>query len=159
MGRPRKPTAIKILTGNPGRRPIIADSIKVESILPPAPDHLLKEAKAEWNRLAPSLYALRMLSVLDLAAFGAYCQAYATWKTASLSLLEMGKQDLLTSGLMMRTSNGNAIQNPVVGIMNKAALDMVRYASEFGMTPSARARINTGGDNPTLHDPAEKYFS
>jgi hypothetical protein len=53
----------------------------------------------------------------------------------------MGKRDMLTGGLMIKTSNGNAIQNPLVGTANKAAADMVRYAAEFGMTPSAR--VNT----------------
>ena len=42
---------------------------------------------------------------------------------------------------MIETSNGNAIQNPLVGTANKAASDVVRYAAEFGMTPSTRVRL------------------
>ncbi len=57
----------------------------------------------------------------------------------------MGKRDLLTGGLMIKTSNGNAIQNPLVGTANKAVSDMVRYAAEFGMTPSARVRLAVDG--------------
>jgi P27 family predicted phage terminase small subunit len=52
---------------------------------------------------------------------------------------------MLTGGLMIKTSNGNAIQNPLVGTANKAASDVVRYAAEFGMTPSARVRLAIGG--------------
>ena len=53
----------------------------------------------------------------------------------------MGKRDLLTGGLMIKTSNGNAIHNPLVGTANKAASDMVRYAAEFGITSSAQVRL------------------
>jgi len=42
---------------------------------------------------------------------------------------------------MTKTSNGNAIQNPLVGIANKAMADMVHFAIEFGMTPAARSRV------------------
>ena len=37
----------------------------------------------------------------------------------------MAERDLLTSGLMIKTTGGNAIQNPLVGTANKAASDMV----------------------------------
>ena len=53
----------------------------------------------------------------------------------------MAKCDLLTGGLLIRTRNGNAIQNPLVGTAIKAASDMVRYAAECGMTSSARVRL------------------
>jgi P27 family predicted phage terminase small subunit len=69
----------------------------------------------------------------------------------------MAKRDQLTGGLMIKTTNGNAIQNPLVGTAHKAAADMVRYAVEFGMTPSARSRINA---DPVTEDhaPERKYF-
>lgn len=62
---------------------------------------------------------------------------------AERALTEMGKADKLTGGLMIRTKNGNAIQNPLVGTANKAMADMMRYAVEFGMTPSARTRVSS----------------
>ena len=55
----------------------------------------------------------------------------------------MADKDQLTGSLMIKTSNGNAIQNPLVGAANKAAADMMRYVAEFGMMPSARTRIET----------------
>jgi phage terminase small subunit len=45
---------------------------------------------------------------------------------------------------MIRTLAGNVIQNPLVGTANRAMADMVKYAVEFGLTPSARARIAAG---------------
>ena len=52
----------------------------------------------------------------------------------------------MTHGLIIRTQGGNAIQNPLVGTANKAMADMMRYAAEFGMTPSARTRIWAEGE-------------
>jgi phage terminase small subunit len=37
------------------------------------------------------------------------------------------------------------MRNPLVAIAANAASDMVRYASEFGLTPLARGRIAAGG--------------
>ena len=47
--------------------------------------------------------------------------------------------------LLIKTKEGNIIQQPLVGIANKAKADMVRFAAEFGMTPSSRARIEITG--------------
>ena len=70
----------------------------------------------------------------------------------------MAEKDQLTGGLMIKTSNGNAIQNPLVGTANKAAADMMRYAAEFGMTPSARTRITAEAPAQDA-DPAERFFA
>jgi P27 family predicted phage terminase small subunit len=72
----------------------------------------------------------------------------------------MAERDLLTHGLMIKTSNGNAIQNPLVGTANKAMLDMVRFAGEFGMSPAARARIEAGpnGDEGINRKKGNGYF-
>jgi P27 family predicted phage terminase small subunit len=127
--------------------------------MPEPPAHLNDDACAEWTRVAHDLYALRMLETVDRAALGAYCVAYAHWVQAERAIAEMAKQDLLTGALMIKTSNGNAIQNPLVGTAHKAASDMVRYAAEFGMTPSSRSRIDVGsGPRVPQSDKANRYF-
>jgi len=64
-----KPTAIKILEGNPGKRPLNLNEPKPLQIAPECPDWLLDEAKKEWKRLAPELERLGLLTILDMAAF------------------------------------------------------------------------------------------
>ena len=81
-GRKPTPTALKMLEGNPGKRPL-----NVNEPIPPkgdikCPSWLLPEAKKEWKRLAPSLEAMGVLTMADLTAFEGYCQAYARWKEA-----------------------------------------------------------------------------
>jgi P27 family predicted phage terminase small subunit len=104
---------------------------------------LVGDALDEWNRVSVELYRLGCLTGLDRAALAAYCQAYGRWVAAERALEEIARQNPLAS-LMIKTSNGNAIQNPLVGIANRAAADMVRYATEFGMSPAARSKIEAG---------------
>lgn len=59
-------------------------------------------------------------------------------------------------GLLTKTAQGNVIQNPLIGIANKAKRDMMAYAEQFGMIPSARSRVSA--PPPPVGDPAQKYF-
>jgi P27 family predicted phage terminase small subunit len=146
-GRKPIPTHLKVLRGNPGHqalRPEREPDYEAAVDIPEPPAFLMPVAKEEWRRIATGLYHLGLLTLVDENPLAAYCQAYARWVTAEASLAKMAERDLLTSGLMIKTTGGNAIQNPLVGTANKAASDMLRYAIEFGFTPAARARIAAG---------------
>lgn len=125
--------------------------------LPNVPPELNDDAKVEWGRVSEELYKLGLLTGIDRAALAAYCQAYGRWMIAERAITEMAKRDPVTQGLLIKTTNGNAIQNPLVGTANKAMSDMMRYASEFGMTPSARSRIKAEGAKE--EDAAAKYLT
>jgi phage terminase small subunit len=56
----------------------------------------------------------------------------------------MAEKDPATSGLLVKRADGNDGQNPLVGIVRRAADDMVSLAGHFGMSPAARARISAG---------------
>ena len=99
------------------------------------------------NRVAVELHRIGLLTGVDRAALAAYCQAFGQWVEARRAIREMAKANPSTAGLTIRTSNGNVIQNPLVGIANRAAADMVKYAVEFGMTPSARSRVQATSDD------------
>lgn len=141
MGRKTIPTHLKLITGNPGKRRIPTGEPMPERVLPAPPPFLSDEAKVEWGRISEELYRLDLLTGIDRASLAAYCQAYGRWAQAEKAIAKMAERDELTGGLMIKTTNGNAIQNPLVGTAHKAASDMVKYAAEFGMTPSARARL------------------
>ena len=78
-GRKPKPTNIKVLEGNPGKRKLNIYEPSPEKKAPECPDWLEDEAKAEWERLCEPMMKLGILSELDMAAFAVYCQAYARW--------------------------------------------------------------------------------
>lgn len=159
-GRKPLPSHLKLVKGTARGelKKTKGDDIKFEISLPMPPPHLCDDAKVEWGRVASMLYALRLLSDADVAALAAYCQSYATWKQAVEALNEMAKIDKVTKGLVIKTSNKNIIQNPLLGIANTAASNMVRYAAEFGMTPSARARIHSGDPKDKPKDQREEFF-
>src|SRR5665213_222100 len=156
-GRKPKPTHLKLVTGNPGKRALNLREPRPVPAIPVPPAELVPEARQEWERVSVELHALGILTGIDRAALAAYCQAYGRWTQAEQAIARMAARDELTGGLMIRTTNGNAIQNPLVGTANKAMADMVRYAAEFGMTPSARTRIEAQAPEPD--DPAERYFT
>jgi P27 family predicted phage terminase small subunit len=140
------PTYLKVLRGNPGHQKLNKNEPQpqVPASVSEPPSFLQGYAADEWWRVAPELHALRLLSALDVMPFAAYCQAYAHWRLAEEALAAMAARDPQTSGLLIKTSSGDAAQNPLVGIARRAAGDMVRYAGEFGLAPAARARISAG---------------
>jgi P27 family predicted phage terminase small subunit len=144
-GPPPTPTVLKLLRGNPGRRPIRPEPQPPQAAEPPdAPLFLVGYAADEWDRVAGWLHLMGLLSALDVMPLAAYCQAYAHWRTAEEVLAAMAAKDPVSAGLLIRSQGGDAIQNPLVGVARRAAADMVRYAGEFGMSPAARARISAG---------------
>ena len=144
-GRKPTPTHLKLVRGNPGKRRLNAAEPVPERVLPSPPPELSADARTEWDRVAGELHRIGVLSGIDRAALAAYCQAYGRWVVAERAIAKMAERDPLTEGLMIKTTNGNAVQNPLVGTANKAMADLVRYAAEFGMTPSARSRISGQG--------------
>jgi P27 family predicted phage terminase small subunit len=147
------PTNIKIITGNPGGRAMPKQEPRPRVRKPSAPAHLNEDAVQEWSRVIDELVAAGIMSGLDRAALGAYCQAYGRWAQAERALAKMSNQ---ADGLIIKTVSGNMIQNPLVGVANKAMSDMMRYASEFGMTPSARTRISAIDED---EDPASEFLN
>ena len=68
-GRPPKPTAIKELEGNPGKRPLNKNEPKPKAKAPKCPPWLESDAKKEWRRLSKELEAMGLLTQVDMAAF------------------------------------------------------------------------------------------
>lgn len=153
-GRKATPTALKLVRGNPGKRAMNKREAKLPPSRPAAPPFLCADGQAEWGRVLETLYAVGLVTALDAAALGAYCASYGRWAQAERALREA--EDSADGGLITRTASGNVIQNTLIGTANKAAADMVRYAVEFGMTPSARSKVNARP--PDADDPAAEFF-
>ncbi len=128
------PTALKLLTGNRGRRPLNHREPKPEITLPPPPDYLDAIARREWDRVAPELYELGVLSRLDIGVLAAMCTAHSE-EVACTNLVR--KQGAVLYGPKQRP-----YPNPLIKLAAAARRDKVRFAIELGMTPSARTRIS-----------------
>lgn len=156
-GRKPKPTQLKVVQGTARADRLNASEPMPDAARPAPPPHLSEEARREWDRVVDELFRLGVMTELDRASLAAYCQAYGRWVQAEESLAKFAARDPATKGLMIKTQAGNAIQNPLVGSANKAMSDMVRFASEFGLTPAGRARVH--GDNGKANNPTERFFT
>lgn len=106
------------------------------------------------------LHAMGVLTPLDRAAFAVYCQAYGRWVRAERALEAMVVKEPATQALLMKTKSGNLIQNPLVGTANKAMDSLLKAATELGMTPSVRSRIETpSSGGSSKQSPAAEFFA
>lgn len=172
-----KPTAIKAIEGNRNKKPLPKGEPKPDlgTEEPSPPDWLSDVGKGEWVRLARQLWLNGVLGREDVQAFAAYCdhfanamryrgildqqridearvlRAQATWDAFSGSKGERPEPETAAQASMIRTTNGNWVQNPIVGMANVSTREMMKIALEFGLTPSSRSRIDVprGGANFT----------
>ena len=133
-GRKPTPTSLKLLQGNPGRRPIRGDEPKPPASQPTCPAHLSPTAKAEWKRLAQSLNAIGLLTQVDRAALAAYCQSYGRWVEAERKLAE--------TPVILKTPAGYVQPSPWLAISSKQLELMAKFMAELGLTPSSRSRLS-----------------
>ncbi len=132
-GRKPLPSNVKLLKGTNRADRENKKEPKPKLKIPEPPDHLSKLALIEWGRVSGELLKLGLLSEIDMAALSAYCQCFSRWAEA--------EEELKESTLTIKTESGNVIQNPLVGIANKAMDKMIKCLVEFGMSPSSRSKV------------------
>lgn len=139
MGRGRRPTptALKVLRGNPGKRPINQDEPRPTPGPPEPPEHLDGEARKQWFRWCDELTSMRVLTKADREILAVMCDAWSRYVKA--------KKQVDKDGLLVKSPNGYPMLNPALSIVNKCAAQLRSFATEFGLTPAARSRITTNG--------------
>ncbi len=146
---------MRVVRGNPGRRPLPEGEPEPASDLPIAPAHLSDEAKAEWDRTGQQLLELGLITTIDRPALAAYCAAWARWVDAEQRLVEFG--------VVIKSPKGFLVQSPYLSIANRAMEQMMKVLVEFGMTPSSRTRVTTRrllpGPATKAADPLEEFTS
>lgn len=150
MGRPPKPTQMKVIEGNPGKRPLPQHEPKPTIKAPSCPKHLDKEAKAEWRRISKELLQLGLLTAIDRSGLAAYCQCWSRWVYAEEQLAGLREPKPIViddeiigviDGWTFRTDKGYEAATPWISIASKALAEMRQYITEFGLSPAARTRI------------------
>lgn len=134
-GRKPKPTHLKVLQGNPGRRPLPADEPKLASCFPDPPSHLSEAARQHWAEVGGMLHEAGILTALDADALAAYCELHARWVEANEKIREYG--------LVIKSPSGAPVQSPYFKISAITFDAMKALLVEFGMTPSSRARVKS----------------
>jgi P27 family predicted phage terminase small subunit len=113
--------------------------------VPYAPRVLSEEAKKEWRRIVRVLLEANLYTEADRAALMMYCQAWGRW-------LEAEKQLEATGGPILVSEKGGLYQNLWLSVAQKAAAEVRRLISEFGLTPASRSRVTAGagGEVPSM---------
>lgn len=134
-GRKPKPSGLRLAEGNLGKRAIPAEP-PVKRGAPERPEWLEGEALKEWDRIVPQLEAAGLLAHVDRAALAAYCETWARFVDETLKAKKTGS--------LVKTPNGYPVTSPHYTNARQAARDLKDWAEQFGLSPSARARVKAG---------------
>lgn len=131
----RTPTSILKLTGSWRAKARLAEG-EPQPILSDAtpPDWLEGVALQEWNRLAPEMVSLGVLTIIDRDSLAFYCEAVSDAKY----LRKILKED----GLLIPGERG-IVKHPAMQLYREACTRILRFAQELGFTPASRARVRS----------------
>lgn len=139
-GRRPKPTQLKVITGNPGKRPLNTKEPKpaVKRLVPPA--WLDPKARYAFQELEKILGEdMRVLTGADRMALELLCDVYSEYREARDVILRDG------STYEVETEQGSYVRpRPEVAIAADAWKRVKSMLTEFGLTPSSRTRIKMG---------------
>jgi P27 family predicted phage terminase small subunit len=144
----KKPNKLKLVEGNPGKRPIKKQP-KLEIKNLKCPIWLNKEARKEWKRVFTLLEKLGLISDIDMTIFAMYCQNYARWKQAET---ELNEENLKVMG---RTGY---IVNPLVKISQTYQTRLKISIEKLGLSPSDRANLDIAMNDNNEDDGIAKYL-
>ena len=150
-----QPTALRVLRGNPSKRPINQHEPRIPPAAPKCPQWLSKEAKREFRRLAKVLDEVGMLTAVDGLALAALCEEWATYVWAQKQLAQHGHTYEYTN----KFGATNVSPRPEVAIARNAFLAVKAMCAEFGLTPSSRGRIELPDAGPGSGDSYEEFLN
>jgi len=165
MARPRKPTAVKEVMGNPGKRATgkqEPDPTYLNDMTPP--EWLSDGARVVWLQEAPKFRAARLLTEVDVLAFAAMCQSAADYRRA---VAKTGDMDVKSK--FREDEEGNVVEvgehlNPWAMVKSMASKQLGMWLGKFGGTPQDRTRVEVNpqaslfGEVEQRKDPASDYF-
>jgi len=163
-GRTPKPSALKLVTGNPGKRSLNKQEPDPDYLVDlTAPAWLSARAKAVWDDIAPRLSRAKLLTEVDVEALAHGCEAIANFRYSSA---RAGDQLVKTKTVL--DQEGNPVEagehiNPWTLVQSMSFKQATAVFAKFGMTPSDRSRvvIQPQGDlfgGNSEKDPADRYF-
>jgi len=154
-GRRPLPSKVKAARGTEraGRANVKEPSPKVAAASMAPPAGLGEVASEHWLELVPLLVGMRVLTMADVPALRATCEAWADYRAACDELRKLGsgyyRSESEQGGIMYRA-------HPALADRNDA---WRRYKSglvEFGLTPAARSKVEkvetSGGGPKRLED-------
>ena len=156
------PTVLKLISGNPGKRPLnLSDGINPPIQIPAAPKWLSSHAAKEWRRIGGELAQLGLIAEIDKASLATYCQtwgelcdlelAFGAQKRAAMA--NLGKaEDVTMEVFFQKTPTGFLRESALHRKIVEMRSELDRYVRNFGLNPSARSRV-TASNNAQIDLP------
>ncbi|WP_034127826.1 phage terminase small subunit P27 family [Pseudomonas fluorescens] len=136
-GRKPKPTAKKMLAGNPGKRALNKaepEFSKITDVDPP--EWLSNRAAQMWRMVVPELLRENVVAITDLHNVEAFCVAYDNWR--------MAQESVQQHGIVVAGAQGGPIKNPALTAANETMRQIVTFGSMLGLDPASRTRLIGG---------------
>jgi P27 family predicted phage terminase small subunit len=145
------PTHLKLVRGNPGKRPINREEPRPVGDLVEAPEWFDDDQRQWWTYAIANAPA-GLLKRLDRDVLVVWVVAAVEHRAAAQKVRQLGQ--------VTKTRDGNLIQNPFLPVMNRQAQMMLRAAEQLGFSPAARSRIHVGDGlrSDEEQSAAAKYF-
>ena len=141
MGKPVKPTALKLLHGHQKSRIPKGEPIPAAGAVEP-PAHLSPAARAIWDQLAPDLIHKGVLTPWDVHLFGLYCTSLVYAAEAESQLDEAGV--LVRARNRSDRSHGVKVRNAALSVYRDMSEMSLKLGRQFGLTPADRIKLATG---------------
>lgn len=132
MAPPTKPTELKRRTGTlrKDRTPGALTVIAATPVDTETPETLADEGIREWRHV---LASCRWIGPSDLRNLRLYCEALDR-RSALMAEVE-------SQGYVLYTDKGYAYLNPAVGALQTTEVQITKWLSLLGLTPSDRSRL------------------
>lgn len=170
-GRPATPEHLKLITGNPGRRPLNprapgraanTSGSAQDPAVPDCPSHLGPYAREEWDRALPGLVAAGLMSDHYRTTFAVYCFHYGEWRRRQEQLAALDKTADNKDATIRKAHNGFEQLSQLFIVSKYHQAELLKCAAEFGMSPATFARVEALSKQGSLFpedDPIENLLS
>lgn len=157
-GRRREPTALRAIKGT------LREGEVEQEILPSAdrasepPEWARSQAQDAWKLLSRDLMPLGLITNIDKPMFARYCEIFVQWVRARDFIEQNGMSYAIYEWVPQRDDRGKLIKDennvtvkirrlkhmkpfPEVVIFKQLSKELRSIEEQFGMSPSARAKI------------------
>lgn len=161
MGRNAKPIELLLIQGKKHltkneieQRQQAEKKFKPRSNNIKPPSWLDDLARKEFKRIVKELQEIELITNVDVNALAAYCDAYSDYVSCTRIIQEEGLMVEYTN----KAAETNKVPHPLLTKKKQLHEQMKSLATEFGLTPSSRAKIALPKQEEKEKTEEEKLF-
>jgi phage terminase small subunit len=158
------PTKIRVLNGNPSRRPLPTNEPQFTPGVPDRPSGMSAAAQKKWDELVGEMANSGVLRRVDGGALSMLCEDLAMLDTLRKGLAAQASEITRKAREKKQQISGNALTALSRTTEGRRTLTTIRELSaqiiiqrrEFGLTPSSSTRVQSSGPGAQFNDPLEQ---